>query len=69
MPELTEMFAVENQLKSTYLRKDDSGDLYLEFNSDDRRLNGSETIKYLYKWVDSYNCHRAGDVSVKTAIL
>ena len=69
MPELTDMFSTENKLKSSYLRKDDNGDLYLEFNSDNKHLNGSETIKNLYKWVDSYNCHRAGDVSVKTEKL
>lgn len=69
MPELTEMFTSENGLKSSYVKTDDNGDMYLEFASEDKRMNGAETIKHLYKWVDSYNCHRAGDVSVKSEKL
>lgn len=69
MPELAEMFTSENGLKSSYVKIDDNGDMYLEFASEDKRMNGAETIKHLYKWVDSYNRHRAGDVSVKSEKL
>lgn len=69
MPELAEMFTSENGLKSSYVKIDDNGDMYLEFASKDKRMNGAETIKHLYKWVDSYNRHRAGDVSVKSEKL
>lgn len=69
MPELAEMFTSENGLKSSYVKTDDDGDMYLEFASEDKRINGTETIKHLYKWVDSYNRHRAGDMSVKSEKL
>ncbi|MBO5717435.1 MAG: Mov34/MPN/PAD-1 family protein [Alistipes sp.] len=69
MPELAEMFTSENGLKSSYIKTDDNGDMYLEFASKDKRMNGAETIKHLYKWVDSYNRHRAGDVSFKSENL
>lgn len=65
MPELAEMFTSENGLKSSYVKIDDNGDMYLEFASEDKRMNGAETIKHLYKWVDSYNRHRAGDGAAK----
>lgn len=66
MPELAEMFTSENGLKSSYVKIDDNGDMYLEFASEDKRMNGAETIKHLYKWVDSYNRHRAGDGAAKS---
>lgn len=69
MPELAEMFTSENGLKSSYVKTDDNGDMYLEFGGEDKCKNGSSTIKHLYKWVDSYNRHRAGDVSVKSEKL
>ncbi len=69
MPELAEMFTSENELKSSYVKTDDNGDMYLEFAGDDKRMNGVATIKHLYKWIDSYNRHRAGDVSVKSEKL
>lgn len=69
MPELAEMFTTENGLKSSYIKTDDNGDMYLEFASEDKRMNGSETIKHLYKWVDSYNRHRAGDEAAKSEKL
>lgn len=65
MPELAEMFTSENGLKSSYVRIDNNGDMYLEFAREDMRMNGAETIKHLYKWVDSYNRHRAGDGATK----
>ena len=69
MPELAEMFTSENGLKSSYVKIDDNGDMYLEFASEDKRMNGAETIKHLYKWVDSYNRHRAGDGAAKSEKL
>lgn len=69
MPELAEMFTSENGLKSSYVKIDDNGDMYLEFASEDKRMNGAETIKHLYKWVDSYNRHRAGDGTAKSEKL
>lgn len=64
MPELDDMFTTENKLKSSYIKTDIDGDKYLEFNSEvSKKMNGVETIKYLYKWIDSYNRHRAGDIS------
>lgn len=69
MPELAEMFTSENGLKSSYVKIDDNGDMYLEFASEDKRMSGAETIKYLYKWVDSYNRHRAGDGAAKSEKL
>lgn len=69
MPELSEMFTSENGLKSSYVKTDDNGDMYLEFTGDDKRMNGAATIKHLYKWVDSYNKHRAGDKSLTTEKL
>ena len=69
MPELAEMFTSENGLKSSYVKIDDNGDKYLEFASEDKRMNGAETIKHLYKWVDSYNRHRAGDGTAKSEKL
>lgn len=69
MPELAEMFTSENGLKSSYVKIDDNGDMYLEFASEDKRMNGAETIKHLYKWVDSYNRHRAGDGVAKSEKL
>lgn len=69
MPELSEMFTSENGLKSSYVKIDDNGDMYLEFASEDKRMSGAETIKHLYKWVDSYNRHRAGDDAAKSEKL
>lgn len=69
MPELAEMFTSENGLKSSYVKIDDNGDMYLEFASEDKRMSGAETIKHLYKWVDSYNRHRAGDGVAKSEKL
>lgn len=69
MPELPDMFAIENKLKSSYVKTDDNGDMYLEFAGGEMDTNGAATIKHLYKWVDSYNCHRAGDVSDKSEKL
>lgn len=69
MPELAEMFTSENGLKSSYVKIDDNGDMYLEFASEHKRMNGAATIKHLYKWVDSYNRHRAGDVYAKSEKL
>lgn len=69
MPELAEMFTSENGLKSSYVKIDDNGDMYLEFASEEKRMNGAETIKHLYKWVDSYNRHRAGDGAAKSEKL
>ena len=69
MPELAEMFTSENGLKSSYVKIDDNGDMYLEFASEDKRMSGAETIKHLYKWVDSYNRHRAGDGAAKSEKL
>ena len=69
MPELAEMFTSENGLKSSYVKIDDNGDMYLEFASEDKRMGGAETIKHLYKWVDSYNRHRAGDGAAKSEKL
>jgi len=63
MPELADMFTAENKLKSSYVKTDDDGDKYLEFTNDDKHVSGAEAIKYLYKWVESYNRHRAGDKS------
>lgn len=68
-PELAEMFTSENGLKSSYVKIDDNGDMYLEFASEDKRMSGAETIKHLYKWVDSYNRHRAGDGAAKSEKL
>ncbi|MBR1889202.1 MAG: Mov34/MPN/PAD-1 family protein [Alloprevotella sp.] len=69
MPELAEMFTSKNGLKSSHVKSDDNGDMYLEFAREDKRMNGTETIKHLYSWVDSYNRHRAGDMSVKSEKL
>lgn len=69
MPELSEMFTSENGLKSSYVKTDDNGNMYLEFTGGDKRMNGATTIKHLYKWVDSYNRHRAGDAFVKSEKL
>lgn len=69
MPELTEMFTIENGLRSSYIKTDDNGDMYLEFTSEDKRMNGAETIKHLYEWVDSYNRQRAGDEAAKSEKL
>lgn len=67
MPELDDMFTAENKLKSSYIKTDIDGDKYLEFSSDtQKKMNGVETIKYLYKWIDSYNRYRAGDISDKS---
>ncbi len=67
MPELDDMFTAENRLKSSYIKTDINGDKYLDFNSEtNKEMNGIKTIKYLYKWIDSYNRHRAGDISDKS---
>lgn len=67
MPELNDMFTDENRLKSSYIKIDFNGDKYLDFNSETHKeMNGIKTIKYLYKWIDSYNRHRAGDISDKS---
>ena len=67
MPDLDDMFTAENRLKSSYIKTDINGDKYLDFNSEIRKeMNGAKTIKYLYKWIDSYNRHRVGDISDKS---
>ncbi len=67
MPELDDMFTAGDRLKSSYIRTDINGDKYLDFNSETNKdMNGIKTIKYLYKWIDSYNRHRAGDISDKS---
>lgn len=64
MPELDDMFTAENKLKSSFIKTDIDGDKYIEFGSEtQKKMNGVETIMYLYKWIDSYNRHRAGDIS------
>lgn len=69
MPELKDMFTVENGLQSSYIKTDIDGDKYLEFTSEvQKKMNGAETITYLYKWIDLYNRCRAGDISATNNI-
>lgn len=63
MPELDDMFNADNGLASKYIKCDKDGDKYIEFTTNNRQLNGAETILFLYDWIDTYNHHRAGDIS------
>lgn len=64
MPDLDDMFTVENGLSSSFVRTDKNGDKYLDFTGEGTYTNGASMIKILYEWVDLYNRCRAGEIPV-----
>ena len=61
LPELEDMFTVENKLASSYIKTDESGRKYIEFTDREKLISGDKVIRRLYEWVDHYNHQRAGD--------